>query len=51
MNWAVGGVLSVVALSFALLFNDKAARARFDAKAAAAAGGELTSAEKTLLAE
>lgn len=49
MNWALGGVLLGVAAGFALLFDDKAKRATFDARAAAAAGEKLTSAERALV--
>lgn len=51
VNWAVAGVLTSVALAFLFLFDDKAKRSRFDAKAAASAGLALTSAEKALIVD
>jgi hypothetical protein len=50
MNWALSGALALTALAFAFLFDDTAKRARFDALAAAARGGELSAADRAVLA-
>ena len=51
MTWALVGVLALITLMLATLFEDKAARTKFDAQAAAAARGVegLSAAERAVL--
>ena len=51
MTWALVGVLAAISVALFFLFEDKAARTVFDARAAAARGdlASLTSAERALL--